>query len=890
MRATILKITTHLAAVGGAFVLTTSGASDLTLQRGAVPAARTGADTAQVQFWDQDWPAGLRPAVYKTLSQDGTAPPALDAHGCTALHGGSLRACFRRDGAHFTRPHAPALDMRLTGIGRGDRLVPTAPVLPEIAGAVVSYPHHGYTEWWHALPVGFEQGFTLTARPQGSGQLVLQLAASGTGRERAGAVTWGKLHYGGLEVTDARGKRLPASLRATADRRLLIAVDDAHAAYPVTVDPLVWIEQKVAASDGQADDLFGYASLVTGNTAFISAPAPGFRPGKVYVYTYAAGSWSKSQVLTAMPAPSDGTPPNWADFFGWSLAASGTTLVVGAPFNFNSMFGPVGAAYVFTESGGTWTQQQELDASDGATNDWVGNAVGISGNTAMVGAYNHNGQGTVYVFTNSGGTWGQAQELVGSDSASHDGREFGFALAFDGTNLLVGAPGPDSTNGTYPVGTVYTFAASGGTWGQTQELNASDGVQGDQYGFSLALSGSSALVGAPHAAIGSNTAQGAAYTLVQSSGTWAEQQKLTPSDGAAFDQFGLSVALQGGTALVGEWSRNENSGGHQPPPKAGIAYEFTSAGGTWTQAQEFTASDATTGDSFGWSVGLDGGQLLVGAQNNVNGNTFQGSAYFYPQASLSLALSAPQFVATSGNFTSTAVLSNAGAADSSAATLTFPVPAGATYVSASATQGSCTQTSGIVSCALGTVAASGGSATVSVVLSATGSAGTVVQGTASLVSAVPGLSATASSTISQPPVANDGSLSVDEDASGNGTLAATAPSGTTLMFAISSQPQHGSVSLQDANKGTYTYTPAQGYTGSDSFGFAVNDGELSSNAATVSVTVKAVSTTPPPSGGGGGGGGGGGSGSSSGGGTTAPLALALLALTGLARRRRGDTN
>lgn len=880
MRAIILKITAHLAAVGGAFALTTSGASDLTMQRFAVSAPRTGANTEQVQFWDQDWPAGLRPAVYKTISQDGAVPPALDAHGCTVLHGSSLRACFRRDGAHFTRPHAPALDMRLTGIGRGDQLAAVEPVPPEIAGSVVSYPHRGYTEWWHALPVGFEQGFTLTTRPQGGGRLVLQLAASGTGREHAGAVTWGRLHYGGLEVTDARGKRLPASLRPTADRRLLIAVDDTHAAYPLTVDPLVWVEQKVVASDGQADDLFGYASLVMGNTAFISAPAPGFRPGKVYVYTYSAGSWSKSQVLSATPAPSDGTPPNWADFFGWSLAASGNTLVVGAPFNFNSMFGPTGAAYVFTQSGGTWTQQQELNSSDIAPDDWLGISVGVSGNTAVVGAYNHNGtEGAVYVFSNSGGTWTQAQELAAGDGTSGDGHEFGYALAFDGTNLLVGAPGPDSSTGTLPIGTVYAFADSGGTWGQTQELNASDGVQGDQYGFSLALSGSTALVGTPHAAIGSNAAQGAAYVLAQSSGTWAEQQKLVSGDGVANDQFGLSVALQGATALVGEWSHNEASGGHQPAPKPGNVYQFTSAAGDWTQTQEFLASDATDGDSFGWSVSLDAATTLVGAQNTVNGNTFQGSAYFYPQANLGLALSAPQFIAPAGTFTAKAVLSNASATASPAATLTFAVPTGAKYVSSSATQGSCSESAGTVSCGLGAVAANGGSATVSVVLSATGSAGSAIHSSASLAGAVPALSASATSAISQPPVASDGSLTVNEGVAGSGTLAGSGPSGTTLVFAIASQPQHGSVSLQDAHKGSYSYTPTQGYSGSDSFGFTVNDGELTSNAATVNVTVEATSTTPPPSGGGTGGGGGGAYG---------PFALMLVASLGLVRRRRSS--
>lgn len=166
-----------------------------------------------------------------------------------------------------------------------------------------------------------------------------------------------------------------------------------------------WVEQRLLAEEGQADDLAGFRVLISGDTAFVSVPSPIVRPGEVHVFERVNGAWNVTQVLTATPG--EAPPPNWSDFFGWSLSLSGDTLVVGAPQRFHPMFGPVGAAYVFTQSDGTWTQQQELvlDPVPLPPNTWFGGSVALIDDTVVIGAYSENGQvGAAYVFTDTGGT------------------------------------------------------------------------------------------------------------------------------------------------------------------------------------------------------------------------------------------------------------------------------------------------------------------------------------------------------------------------------------------------------------------------------------------------------------------------------------------------------
>jgi hypothetical protein len=315
------------------------------------------------------------------------------------------------------------------------------------------------------------------------------------------------------------------------------------------------------------------------------------------------------------------------DYFGCSVSLDGDTALVGAPYKTVGANTNQGAAYLFTRSGTTWTQQQELTAGDGARGDYFGWSVSLDGDTALVGArYNTVGantyQGAAYLFTRSGTTWTQQQELTAADGTAYD--FFGYSVALDGESVLVGAC--NKTVGTRTIqGAAYVFTRDGTTWTQQQKLTAADGAAGDYFGWSVSLDGDTALVGAYKRTVGANTSQGAAYLFTRSGTTWTQQQELTAGDGAAGDCFGCSVSLDGDTALVGALYKTVGANTYQ-----GAAYLFTRSGTTWTQQQELIAGDGAAGDYFGWSVSLDGDTALVGAYNKtVGANTRQGAAYVF---------------------------------------------------------------------------------------------------------------------------------------------------------------------------------------------------------------------------------------------------------------------
>src|ERR1700733_6835379 len=267
-------------------------------------------------------------------------------------------------------------------------------------------------------------------------------------------------------------------------------------------------------------------------------------------------------------------------------------------------------------------QQQELTASDGATGDYFGSSVAISGDTAIIGAphggslgsVSGTGPGAAYVFVRNGsGTWTQVQELTASDGAVGD--EFGAAVAMSGTTAMIAGHGKNG------LGAVYVFVRnSSGTWTQVQELTASDGVAGDNFGKSVSVSGNTAVIGDPF----KNSYQGAVYVFARDpSGTWTQVQELTASDGAAGssdtgDVFGWSVSVSGSTAVVGAWQKDN----HQ-----GAAYVFVGdSSGTWIQQQKLTAADGTWGDSFGTSVSISAATAVIGAPG---GNLGEGVAYVF---------------------------------------------------------------------------------------------------------------------------------------------------------------------------------------------------------------------------------------------------------------------
>jgi hypothetical protein len=352
---------------------------------------------------------------------------------------------------------------------------------------------------------------------------------------------------------------------------------------------------------GASDAFFGYSVATDGGTAVVGAFNDNASNGAAYVYVLTGSTWTLQQRLTAPDGVAN-------DNLGYQVAISGNTAMIGAPGKANGQ----GYVYVFTRTGTTWALATEFTSSDGAPNDCFGCAIALRGGTALIGANGKlGGTGGAYVFTASGTTWQQGQAFVGTNV----GEAFGYSVALStgAQTAVIGAF--EFSNAT---GHAYVFTSNGSTWSQQAVIAASDGKPGDSFGYSVAVDGSTALLGA-YAATGSNgSLQGEVYVFASAAGAWSQQTKLLASDGAANDYFGYSVALSGTTALVGAYEKGGT---------VGAAYLFANAGGTWSQQQELPAPGA--GQSFGWSVALSSTAAVIGAFSASNDS---GAAYVFASA------------------------------------------------------------------------------------------------------------------------------------------------------------------------------------------------------------------------------------------------------------------
>jgi hypothetical protein len=559
----------------------------------------------------------------------------------------ALVAEFTRQGVEV-RSHNQRWGLETRAYGYGDATHRVKAVAPHANANRVEYRRAGVVEWYENGPLGLEQGFNLDHPPGKAdgrpltmelglrGNLVAALAPGGGGLELRGKGGKAALRYTGLKARDATGRELRSWLEVRGER-LLVRVNDGGARYPVVVDP--WVQQaELTASDGVANDNFGKSVAMDGSTVVVGAPnktvGSNSAQGTAYVFVQSGGTWSQQAELTA----SDGAT---FDQFGSSVALNGSTVVVGASARTVGSNNAQGAVYVFTQSGTSWSQQAELTASDGANNNYFGFSIALSGSTLVVGATGYPAvgsnvaQGAAYVFVESGGTWSQQAELTASDGAAYD--ELGYSVALSGSTVVAGAP-CHSVNYVCQ-GATYVFVENGGTWSQQAELTASDGGGNDDFGWSVALSDSTVAVGAPHHMIGSNITQGAAYVFVENGETWSQQAELTSSDGVADDFFGYSVALSGSTVSVGAPQHPYDVVSSAPGP--GATYVFVESGGTWSQQAELTASDGAQNDEFGHSVALSGITAVVGAYgHSVGSNPYQGAGYVFESSAPSFTLSA----------------------------------------------------------------------------------------------------------------------------------------------------------------------------------------------------------------------------------------------------------
>jgi len=382
-------------------------------------------------------------------------------------------------------------------------------------------------------------------------------------------------------------------------------------------------QAKLIASDYQASDNFGWSVAISGDTVVVGAtledPNNITDAGSVYIFTRSGTTWTQQAKIQASDAQA-------SDQFGESVAIDGDTVVVSAQYEDPGNITTAGSAYIFTRSGTTWTQQAKLVASDYQTNDYFGVKVAISGDTVVVGANAEDtvatNAGAAYVFTRSGTTWTQQQKIQASDAQASS--VFGTSVAIDGNTVVVGASLNDPSS-IIDAGAAYVFTRSGTTWTQQQKIQASDAQASDNFGQSVGISGNTVVVGAYAEDPNNISGAGSVYIFTRSGTTWTQQAKLIASDAQASDLFGQSVAIEGDTVVVGAYNEDPNN-----ITDAGSAYVFTRSGATWTQQAKLIASDAQASDLFGQSVGISGNTVVVGAYaedpNNISG---AGSVYVF---------------------------------------------------------------------------------------------------------------------------------------------------------------------------------------------------------------------------------------------------------------------
>ena len=364
-----------------------------------------------------------------------------------------------------------------------------------------------------------------------------------------------------------------------------------------------WTEtQKLIASDGIAEDRFGWSVSLDGDTAIIGAVSVDSWRGAAYVFTRTGTSWTQQAKLLA----SDGVA---GDYFGYSVSLDGDTAFIGVVWDDSAR----GAVYVFTRTGTTWTEQAKLLASDGAAGQGFGVSVSLYGDTAVIGADGDDlARGAAYVFTRIGTSWTQQAKLNASDSEEWD--RFGISVSLYGDTAVIGAYCEGGMSS--PPGFAYVFTRTGTSWTQQAKLLASDGAASDRFGWSVSLDGDTAVIGA-YGDDDMGGSSGSVYVFTRTGTSWTQQAKLLASDGTNGNEFGWSVSLDSDTAVIGAFSKDT---------VRGAAYVFTRIGTSWTQQAKLLASDGVASDRFGISVSLYGDTAVIGA---IGDDSFRGSAYVF---------------------------------------------------------------------------------------------------------------------------------------------------------------------------------------------------------------------------------------------------------------------
>lgn len=414
------------------------------------------------------------------------------------------------------------------------------------------------------------------------------------------------------------------SLNLIAGIFLCLLISNAYAQLSVTE------LDRVFASDAASGDSHGYAVDVDGDRAVIGSrfdDDDGNGSGAAYVYlrNSQTGLWEEETKLVMASAAA-------GDYFGSSVAIDGDVIVVGAPqddINVGSNFH--GSAHVFTRGPGGWDAGVELlplDSDTGYQN--YGISVDIDNDTIVVGVAYDDDKGAVsgsaYVFELVSMTWERTGKLLPPNTGTN--QNFGWSVAIDMDTIVIGAPHWTVSG----VGSAYVFTRADGWIDSSSILPATDNLAGDQFGWSVAISGDIAVVGARmDDAFAEGDEYGSITVFDSVSGSWSNKDKLWASNGQQSDRFGSDVATNGEAVIAGAPQNG--------PYNRGSIYSFSSSGGDWSEIPPVIEPLKNPGNvsniqQFGTSVALDGASLIVGAPTSdiYNGSTFvyvTGAAFVY---------------------------------------------------------------------------------------------------------------------------------------------------------------------------------------------------------------------------------------------------------------------
>ncbi|MBU0639777.1 MAG: FG-GAP repeat protein, partial [Planctomycetes bacterium] len=349
---------------------------------------------------------------------------------------------------------------------------------------------------------------------------------------------------------------------------------------------------KLLAADGTAGAAFGGNVAVAGDVAVIAAPGDDERgedAGATYVLRFRAGApgeWVPEAKLVA----ADGVA---GDRFGSAVAITGDVILIGAS-GVDDGGSEAGAAYVFrydAGGSGTWTEDAKLLPAEAGAGDQFGCAVALAPDVAVIGArgagIGGSAAGAAFVFRYGGGAWQPEARLLATDAGAGD--HFGATVAVSSSTALIGAADVDAA-GT-DSGAAYVFRCSGADWSQEAKLLPVDGAGGDHFAAAIALTDGVALIGAPGAdANGANAGSG--YVFRRDGAVWSQESRLVASDAAAGDEFGCAVSISGDVAALGARFKDGVGG----------VYAFRHAGGEWAEEAALSAAEGRVGAELGGSV------------------------------------------------------------------------------------------------------------------------------------------------------------------------------------------------------------------------------------------------------------------------------------------------